>query len=99
MLLKEFVIETDLKTFYEIFWSDPSWYANFLENQLQDLNVEVCSWETSNTGNESIVKRVRKVKSFHPSKVSFPGLPSHAEVCIDLNIVIYCYFYDIIFNM
>lgn len=81
MLVKEFAIETDLETFYKLFWLNENWYRDFLVNQLEDLQVEIGEWQKldSNSGNEVSLHMSRKIKSMHPSKVSFPGVPSHAE--------------------
>lgn len=89
MLLKEFALEVDLPSFYKVFWLDSDWYANFLTEQLQDLNVEVGNWEDKyhpirTENSQDVAKKSRVVRSFHPSKVSFPGLPSHAEVKLNV---------------
>ena len=46
-----------------------------LSDRLKDINVIVGEWEVE--GDSPIL--IRKVRSYHPSKISFPGLPSHAE--------------------
>ena len=77
VILSEFSIPIDLNSFITYFWSDSVWYKNFLIEQLEDLNVIVGEWEeNSQLGNEIIN---RTINSDHPSKVSFPGLPSHAQ--------------------
>jgi len=77
VILSEFSIPIDLNSFITYFWSDPVWYKNFLIEQLEDLNVVVGEWEeNSQLGNEIIN---RTINSDHPSKVSFPGLPSHSQ--------------------
>jgi hypothetical protein len=73
--LKEFTLSISLEGFITEFWLDISWYEKFLTEKLLDLSVEIEPWIQ---GDKATVKS-RKVKSFHPSKVSFPGLPSHAE--------------------
>ena len=60
-----------------------AWYERFLTEQLEDLSVNVSEWSDI-PGAESSSSRVRNVSSYHPSKVSFPGLPSHAEVSISI---------------
>ena len=68
------------------------WYHKFLVDKLCDINVEIGSWSTesstSSTSNfvsncETQILR-REVHSYHPSKITFPGLPSHAEVSLHL---------------
>jgi hypothetical protein len=75
-LLKEFVLQSDLQSFLSEFWISKTFYESFLIEKLEDLNVDVEEW-VSETTNDI---KTRNVRSFHPSKVSFPGLPSHAEV-------------------
>jgi len=72
--LVQFEISCDLETFM-LFFLDPSWYHQFLANKLEDLHVSVGDW-TATAGSSNMT---RKIRSFHPSKISFPGLPSHAE--------------------
>lgn len=79
-ILKEFDLATDMHTFLSIFWYDRSWYEKFLTEKLLDLSVEISDWT------EQKDCKSRTVSSYHPSKVSFPGLPSHAEV-LDSNFV------------
>ena len=83
MLLKEFSLNIDLETFYNLFWIDQEFYESFLIDHLKDIKVSIGSWEVkvaSNDSSSSSSVSYREVISFHPSKVSFPGLPSHAEV-------------------
>ena len=87
MLLKEFFIDVDLDTFYTVFWLNPQWYKDFLTNQLKDIEIQISDWEkapfesSTTTATDSFpVSLKRKVRSLHPAKMSFPGLPSHAEV-------------------
>lgn len=87
MLLKEFFVDVDLETFYNVFWLNSQWYKDFLTNQLKDIEIQVSDWENTPvdiTGaNDTFsVSLKRKVRSLHPAKMSFPGLPSHAEVSI-----------------
>ena len=76
-LLKEFILPIDVDTFVTEFWSNSAWYELFLKEKLLDINVELGEWSSNTDAN-----RTRNVRSFHPSKVSFPGLPSHAEVSL-----------------
>ena len=91
MLLKEFFIDVDIETFYNVFWLNSQWYKDFLTNQLKDIEIQISDWEkassesttTSNHPNDSFpVSLKRRVRSKHPSKMAFPGLPSHAEVSV-----------------
>lgn len=74
-LLAEFVLPISSNKFLQLFWLDVGWYEKFLINELEDLNVAVSPWKQI----LSTSKYTREVKSFHPSQISFPGLPSHAE--------------------
>ena len=77
-LLKEFVLRCGINTFVSRFWLDIGWYERFLSEKLLDISINIEEWAlTSAKSNTSFT---RKVKSYHPSKISFPGLPSHAEV-------------------
>jgi hypothetical protein len=66
--------DCDMATFM-IFFLEKSWYEKFLRDKLEDKEVQVGDWDA--TQGSAIL--TRKIRSFHPSKVSFPGLPSHAE--------------------
>lgn len=84
LLISEFVLPIDTDTFIDIFWSDSSWFNRFLTEKLEDLNVLVGEWEclensNSNCDSNNITNKTRNIRSYHPSKLSFPGLPSHAE--------------------
>ena len=72
--LVQFEVDCDLETFV-VYFLDPSWYQRFLNEKLEDLNIQVGDW-SSNPGTSNFT---RKIRSHHPSKISFPGLPSHAE--------------------
>mmetsp|Transcript_8914 Transcript_8914/g.14815 ORF Transcript_8914/g.14815 Transcript_8914/m.14815 type:complete len:736 (+) Transcript_8914:105-2312(+) len=75
-VLSEFTLSVDIDNFTRIFWLKNKWYENFLANKLQDLNIEIGDWEALPG---QIDSKTRTICSHHPSKVSFPGLPSHAE--------------------
>jgi hypothetical protein len=85
-LVADFNLSVDIDTFFSIFWLDKTWYEHFLTNGLEDLDVSVSDWAdengstSSSSGNK--VSLSRNIHSYHPSKMSFPGLPSHAEVSI-----------------
>ena len=74
-LLASFTVPVELNIFITLFWSDSTWYEKFLVEQLDDLKVSVGEWEEDNHANGIL----RTITSMHPSKISFPGLPSHAE--------------------
>eukprot|EP01041_Mallomonas_annulata_P011707 gene11707-24528_t len=74
VIIYEFVLGTNLNNFLSLFWLDKLWYEKFLGDILEDKDVVVGEW-TSLDGNLYI----RDVDSQHPSTISFPGLPSHAE--------------------
>ena len=74
-ILKEFILQCDIDTFLKSFWLDNAWYERFLVQKLEDINVHVGEWTTA----QEAVGFMRNVRSSHPSKLSFPGLPSHAE--------------------
>ena len=63
-------------------------------DKLCDINVDIGPWSTESTEENAkfasrqeaqILKRI--VNSYHPSKITFPGLPSHAEVFIRNNVI------------
>lgn len=83
-VLKEFTLSVDMETFLDAFWLDTAWYEKFLTEKLEDLRVEVGEWNGS-PGPQSM--RTRSICSYHPSKISFPGLPSHAEVSTIIELV------------
>lgn len=74
--LAEFLLQTDLNTFLREFWTDGAWYERFLREKLEDLDITIGEWEPSST---NVTVMNRNIKSYHPSKISFPGLPSYAE--------------------
>lgn len=74
-LIAEFALPITIDKFCNLFWYSNSWYNIFLSEYLNDLNISIGQWNNCNEDNS----KVREVKSDHPSKVSFPGLPSHAE--------------------
>jgi hypothetical protein len=79
VLLREFTLSVSLETFVDAFWLNRLWYEKFLVEKLKDIDVSIEDWVVD--GSSSGVRH-RKVRCFHPSGVSFPGLPSHAEVII-----------------
>jgi hypothetical protein len=79
VVLKNFNLPLDCNEFLQRYWIGTSFYERFLLEKLLDVGVEVPDWSVSNDNNAI---KMREVRSFHPSKISFPGLPSHAEVMI-----------------
>jgi VAD1 Analog of StAR-related lipid transfer domain len=77
-VLKEFVLQCSIDTFVKSFWLDINWYERFLSEKLLDISINVGDWTLSSE--KPFTAYIRNVKSYHPSKISFPGLPSHAEV-------------------
>jgi hypothetical protein len=77
-VLKEFVLQCSIDTFVKSFWLDINWYERFLSEKLLDISINVGDWILSSE--KPFTAYTRNVKSYHPSKISFPGLPSHAEV-------------------
>ena len=77
-LLKEFLLQCNIDAFLKNFWLDIGWYERFLSDKLEDINISIGEWSVPSSG--SLTSFTRNVKSYHPSKISFPGLPSHAEV-------------------
>lgn len=73
-LLAEFHIPGEVAAFTKRLWADKTFYEVFLSNTLLDKDISIGEWVPQDDGSH-----VRDVKSLHPSKVSFPGLPSHAE--------------------
>jgi len=71
----EFDLRIEFGAFLCEFWTDPTWYEAFLRETLGDRDITIGDWSTEA---ESGVM-VRDVKSYHPSKISFPGMPSFAE--------------------
>jgi len=88
-LLVEFTVKAQFDAFMAVFWLDGSWYEQFLCEKLEDLSVSVGEWNCScgipQTRQGSwhcqcgSGRKTRSVRCYHPSKISFPGLPSHAE--------------------
>mmetsp|Transcript_27612 Transcript_27612/g.39197 ORF Transcript_27612/g.39197 Transcript_27612/m.39197 type:complete len:718 (+) Transcript_27612:13-2166(+) len=84
VVLSEFSLAIDLEEFLNIFWIDSQWYNNFLVEKLCDIKVDIGQWtreektESGSSTNDNLIL-CREVSSYHPSKISFPGLPSHAE--------------------
>ena len=79
-VLKEFSLSIDIEEFMTIFWMDNTpgaFYETFLVEKLEDLDVCIGEWVE-----EAPNVKARQIKSYHPSKISFPGLPSHAEVLL-----------------
>lgn len=78
MKLKEFSLPISMEKFLSMFWFDDNtlYYEKFLIDKLEDLSVNIADWESMD---DSSTSKSRKIHSYHPSKVSFPGLPSHAE--------------------
>jgi hypothetical protein len=78
MKLKEFSLPISMEDFLSMFWfdNDTFYYERFLIDKLEDLSVNISKWESIDASSTS---KSRKIHSYHPSKVSFPGLPSHAE--------------------
>lgn len=74
VLLAEFTLGIDIDSFLAIFWHDNFFYESFLTEKLLDLSVNIGEWSTTSN------IRSRNIRSYHPSKISFPGLASHAEV-------------------
>ena len=67
----EFHLPVDTTTFLNLFWLDGNnhYYLTFLQDKLKNLDISISDWNENS----------RKIRSLHPSKISFPGLPSHAE--------------------
>lgn len=82
IVLSEFSLAVDIHGFLDMFWTKPGWYEEFLVGKLLDLSVNIGEWAPSP---EQPTAQARTVRSYHPSKISFPGLPSHAEV---INVVL-----------
>lgn len=77
IVLKRFELPVDCDVFLNKFWINIAFYERFLIEKLLDVGVEIGEWTVSA---DKVGNRQRTVRSFHPSKISFPGLPSHAEV-------------------
>ena len=82
VLLKKFNLSLSCEHFLTSFWYDADnvFYETFLRDKLQDVGISVVAWNDSSGSSDC--ERHRTVRSFHPSKISFPGLPSHAEVSL-----------------
>ena len=79
-LLKEFTLDgISLEDFFNYFWQDNEFSYDFLVKQLNDINVSIDDWEDLKSDVPNLTCKRRQIISFHPSKISFPGLPSHAE--------------------
>lgn len=86
--LKSFELSVDCEGFLHKFWFNIAFFERFLIEKLMDVGVEIGEWKSSG---DHPFNRQRTVRSLHPSKISFPGLPSHAEVrskiCLNLRII------------
>jgi hypothetical protein len=71
--IAEFTVNLNAREYLQHFWFNKSIYESFLSTKLEDKNIAIDDW--SNLGNT----QTRQVKSAHPSKISFPGLPSHTN--------------------
>ncbi len=71
--IAEFTVHLNTREYLQHFWFDKSQFETFLSTKLEDKNIAIDDW--TNLGNS----QTRQVKSAHPSKISFPGLPSHAN--------------------
>ena len=78
-LLKEFTLDISIEDFLNLFWVDSSFTYDFLTERLNDIDVTISEWEALSSDTPNINGKRRQIISFHPSKISFPGLPSHAE--------------------
>lgn len=75
-LLADFTLPITLDMFLTLFWVEREWYDAFMRDKLENLEIEIADWEAS--ASKDVM--TRHIKSYHPSKISFPGLPSYAEV-------------------
>jgi hypothetical protein len=78
-LLKEYTVSIDIASFASLFWLDAHFFESFLVDQLHDKEVKVGQWKDI-VGHDKKHMKTRTVKCFHPSKASYPGLPSHVDV-------------------
>lgn len=85
--LKSFELPLDCEDFLHKFWFNIAFFERFLIEKLLDVGVEIEAWKQSG---DHPINRSRTVRSLHPSKISFPGLPSHAEVITFLNMILNC---------
>lgn len=76
VVLKNFELPISCEDFLHKFWFNVAYFERFLIEKLLDVGVEISEWKQ--VGDHPI-NRNRTVRSLHPSKISFPGLPSHAE--------------------
>jgi hypothetical protein len=75
--IANFMIPCDLAGFVNLFWRDKKWFEKFLADQVGDIDIEIGDWMEDNADNSG--RRSREIRSFHPSRISFPGLPAHCE--------------------
>lgn len=79
----DFDLEISQERFLEEFWFSSVFYEQFLRESLQDEEVIVGEWREreppASSAEPASLERIRHVQSKHPCKVSFPGLPSHAD--------------------
>jgi hypothetical protein len=80
-LIRSYQLPTTLDSLIQTCWNKREFYERFLLDKLKDIGVEIEDWRIDE-GKPHV--KVRNIKSFHPSKISFPGLPSHAEVILCL---------------
>jgi hypothetical protein len=75
--LSDFFLPVDLALFVKLCWDCQDFYGTFLKEKLEDINVVVDEW--AQIEGQAPSDKTRKIRSHHPSKISFPGLPAHAE--------------------
>lgn len=75
-LLADFMLPISLDSFLTFFWVERTWCEAFMREKLENLEIDIADWEAG--ANKDVM--VRQIRSYHPSKISFPGLPSYAEV-------------------
>ena len=73
-IICEFMVNSPKERFIAEFWNDKNVYEMFLVKELDNKDVVIEDWVHRNSEFQS-----RMVHSSHPSKISFPGLPSHAK--------------------
>jgi hypothetical protein len=79
-LLKTYTVPIDIASFIDLCWFNAQFYETFLVDKLHDIGVNIGPWTDHASGSDKKCIKTRNVQCFHPSKISFPGLPSHAEV-------------------
>ena len=78
LLINEFNFPCSAESVIEHVWLNETFYRNFFQHSLKDLDIKIDPWVSHVVDGESFLSR--NVSSMHPAKIKFPGLASHTLV-------------------